>query len=191
MAGSRPIPMITLFHVSEEPDIRRFEPRASAYVNEAVVWAIHADRLCNYLLPRDCPRVTFYAGPQTTSCDVERFVGSSRAVVAIESGWLARVRSSRLYCYHMLSGTFECHDACAGYYVSRVAVVPERVELIEDPLAHIAQRAVEVRILPSLWSLRDAVVASSLQFSIIRMRNALSKHGDQDGASRQACTSSI
>jgi hypothetical protein len=179
-------PMTTLFHVSEEPGITRFEPRASAYANEPVVWAIHADRLCNYLLPRDCPRVAFYAGPETTSCDVERFVGSSRAVVAIERGWLPRVRSSRLYCYHMPSDTFECHDACAGYYVSRVAVVPQRTELIEDPLMHIAQRGVEVRILPSLWPLRDAVVASSLQFSIIRMRNASPKRSDEVGALVQA-----
>ena len=53
-----------------------------------VVWAIDADRLRNYLVPRECPRVTYYAGRETTAADVERFLGSSPAVVAVESGWL-------------------------------------------------------------------------------------------------------
>ena len=55
-----------LFHISEESDIARFEPRASGYPippGHLVVWAIDESRLCNYLLPRECPRVTYYAGP--------------------------------------------------------------------------------------------------------------------------------
>jgi hypothetical protein len=36
----------------------------------------------------------------------------------------------------------------------------------------ILQRGVELRVLPDLWSLRDAVIASTLEFSIIRWRNA-------------------
>jgi hypothetical protein len=79
-----------LFHVSEERGIERFAPRSSAGGMGPVVWAIDKHRLRNYLLPRECPRVTCYAGRD-------------------------------------------------------------------------------------LWPLRDAVVASSLQFSIIRMRNALAK----------------
>jgi hypothetical protein len=161
-----------LFHVSEESGIARFEPRASEYANGMAVWAIEGRHLCNYLVPRECPRVTYYAGPDATTVDVERFLGSSPAVVAIESGWLERVRSSRLYCYHMPAETFVCLDACAGYFVSRVPVVPSRIEVFDDPLAELLRRGVELRILPSLWSLRDAVVASSLQFSFIRMRNA-------------------
>ena len=51
-----------LFHISEESDIARFEPRASEYATGLVVWAIDETRLCNYLLPRECPRVTYYAG---------------------------------------------------------------------------------------------------------------------------------
>jgi hypothetical protein len=51
-----------LFHVSEDSGIERFEPRPSRYADEPVVWAIDADRLRNYLLPRQCPRVTYYAG---------------------------------------------------------------------------------------------------------------------------------
>ena len=161
-----------LFHMSEEPDIARFEPRASEYATGLVVWAIDERRLCTYLVPRECPRVTYYAGADTTATDVDRFLGSSPAVVAIESGWLERVRSTWLYCYHMPPETFECLDACAAYFVSRVPVVPSRIEVFQDPLGELLVRGVELRVIPNLWSLRDAVVASSLQFSLIRMRNA-------------------
>jgi hypothetical protein len=34
-------------------------------------------------------------------------------------------------------------------------------------------RGVELRFVPNLWPLRDAVVSSTLRFSLIRMRNAL------------------
>lgn len=162
-----------LFHVSEEPGIERFEPRAPEDGGEPVVWAIDATRLRNYLLPRECPRVTYYAGPQTAASDVERFLGSSLAVVAVEGAWLERVRACRLYCYHLLEHTFECVDECAGYFISRVSVVPTRVEVFDDVLGELVKRSVEVRFVPNLWPLRDAVVASSLQFSLIRMRNAL------------------
>jgi uncharacterized protein DUF6886 len=162
-----------LFHVSEEPDIKQFHPRASQFIDDPVVWAIDSDHLRNYLLPRECPRVTFYAGRETTSADVERFLGSSAAVVAVESGWLDRLRSCRLYCYQLPPETFECIDECAGYFVSRTSAEPTSVEVFDDPIAELLNRGVELRFMPSLWALRDAVVASSLQFSIIRMRNAL------------------
>jgi hypothetical protein len=164
--------VVTLFHVSEESGIERFEPRPSPYTDEPVVWAIDADRLRNYLLPRDCPRVTYYAGPDTTVADVERFLGPSPAVVAVESAWLERLRSCRLYCYHLPPETFECLDECAGYFVSRQPVVPAQVQVVEDLLAALLGRGVELRFLPDLWPLRDAVVSSTLRFSLIRMRNA-------------------
>ena len=161
-----------LFHISEEEGIARFEPRPSEYTAGLVVWAIDESRVCNYLVPRDCPRVTFYAGTGASPVDVERFLGSSRAVVAIESGWLERVRSTRLYGYHMPPESFRCLDACAGYFVSHVSVVPDRVEVFDDPVAELAAHGAEMRVLASLWPLRDAVFESSLQYSFIRMRNA-------------------
>lgn len=63
-----------LFHVSEQAGIELFEPKWSEAAGQPVVWAIDADHLRNYLLPRECPRVTYYAGPQTVSADVERFL---------------------------------------------------------------------------------------------------------------------
>ena len=164
--------MRRLFHVSEEPSIKLFEPRPSKYVPDPVVWAIDEARLCNYLMPRDCPRVTFYAGSETSQEDVEQFLGLSSAVVAIESAWFDRLRSVRLCCYHLPTETFECLDECAGYFVSRTSVVPEGVTIIDDVIGELLRIGVELRFVPNLWPLRDAVVGSTLQFSIIRMQNA-------------------
>jgi hypothetical protein len=161
-----------LFHVSEEPDISCFEPRTSEQTAGLSVWAIDEMRLRNYLVPRDCPRVTFYAGETTTAEDVEHFLGASPAVVAIESAWFDKVLKCRLFCYHLPAETFECIDAGAGYFISRHPVVPDHCEVITNPIGHLMSRGVELRLLPSLWWLHDAVAASSLQFSMIRMRNA-------------------
>jgi hypothetical protein len=94
-------------------------------------------------------------------------------MMAIEREWLERLRSCRLYCYHLPPDTFECRDEFAGYFVSCVPVRPVRVDVFDDPLSELRRRAVEVRIVPNLWPLHDSVVGSSLQFSMIRMRNAL------------------
>jgi hypothetical protein len=46
------------------------------------------------------------------------------------------------------------------------------VDIINDPISALATRGADLRVVDNLWPLRDAVVESSLQFSIIRMRNA-------------------
>src|SRR5262245_34980785 len=158
---------VTLYHVSEEPDIEVFEPRRIDGAGEALVWAIDDARLRNYLMPRECPRVTFYAGARTSVVDRERFLGSSVAVVAIEAAWFARLQSCRLFCYHLPADGFTSYDETAGYFVSRRAVTPLSVECIDDPVSAILQRGVELRIVPNLWSLRDSVIESTLEFSII------------------------
>jgi hypothetical protein len=164
-----------VFHVSEVPDIQVFEPRPVDGSSDAsLVWAIDDKRLHNYLVPRECPRVTFYAGPHTEAVDRERVLGSSHAVVAIEAGWFERMRSCRLFCYRLPADTFECADETAGYFVSRAVVKPVGVDIVEDAVSALLQRNVELRILPlpDLSSLRDAVIDSTLEFSIIRWRNA-------------------
>jgi hypothetical protein len=56
--------------------------------------------------------------------------------------------------------------------VSLHPVTPIAQRVVVDPAAELFERRVELRVLPSLWELRDAVAQSSLGFSIIRMRNA-------------------
>jgi hypothetical protein len=116
--------------------------------------------------------LTFCAGPRTSVVDRERLLGSSAAVVAIEAAWFQRVHSCRLFCYRLPADDFTTCDETAGYLVCRIAVKPSSVECIDDAVAAILQRGVELRILPNLWSLRDVVVESTLEFSIVRWRNA-------------------
>jgi hypothetical protein len=144
-----------------------------------MVWAIDRDHVHNYLLPRQCPRVTFYALPESAPADVERLMAGSTAryVVAIESRWLPEVMSHCLYRYEFAPDTFTLVDAGAGYYISREAVVPRSVTPIPDVLGTLLQQDVELRVMPSLWKLRDAVIASTLQYSIIRMSSALPPSG--------------
>jgi hypothetical protein len=163
---------MTIFHVSEDPGIERFVPRAIEEGGPPVVWGIDEKMLRNYLLPRDCPRVTYYASTATGAGDIERFLGSSEAVIAVEHAWLERIRSTRLYCYRLPGEAFVCVDRGAGYFTSREPVAPLAVVGYSDLLSELARRGVEIRILRDLWHLHDAVAASTLQFSMIRMRNA-------------------
>jgi hypothetical protein len=167
-----------LYHVSDRPGIERFEPRPppslDAGETDDVVWAIAERLLHNYLLPRDCPRVTFYARPDSAPADVEQFFAGSTArhVVAIETAWLGRVQRETLWLYEMPGETFSSAFEGAGYLVSRAAVTPVAVSEIPDILTTLTARDVELRVMPSLWKLCDAIFASTLAFSFIRMRNA-------------------
>ena len=85
---------------------------------------------------------------------------------------MERLEQCRLYCYSLPDQTFECLDG------ARVLRQPwsrgaDRRRNMPDPISELRRRGVELRVLPNLWPLRDVVIASSLQFSIIRMRNAL------------------
>jgi len=171
--GSEP----ELLHVSEDPGIVRFEPRppGPAWPDDPpAVWAIERRSAAHYFFPRDCPRVCFWALPESDPAEVARLVGPTAApeVIAIEGGWLDRVRACRLYAYRLPPETFVLRDAAAGYHVSRAPVVPLGVEPVGDLLAALVAANVELRLTPSLWPLRRALVASTLGFSMIRMRNA-------------------
>jgi hypothetical protein len=139
-----------------------------------MVWAIDYEHLHNYLLPRDCPRVTFFAREDSAPQDVERLMGSTTAshVVAIETRWLPEIKKQSLYQYEFDSEGFTCVDEVAGYWVSRESVVPIAEIRIDDVLSSFLEHDVELRIMPSLWKLREAVIHSTLGFSIIRMNKA-------------------
>jgi len=170
------MPPPRLFHVSEDPGIARFEPRPppspDAGVEGPAVWAIAESHLPNYLLPRDCPRICFRAGPDTTAADRERFLGAAGRVIAFEAAWLERVRTTALALYEFPQASFGEALPSAGYWISREAVEPLDVQRVDDTLAALTAAGAEVRILADFWPLCDAVAGSSLQFSIIRKRNA-------------------
>ena len=173
-----------LYHFSDDPHITCFEPRPSpnpsVKVDGNVVFAVGEHTMVNFLLPRECPRVTFYALPESKPENVARLLNGSRYVIAIELGWLERVMHGRIHCYTLPADTFTIWDEGAGYYVSYQPVTPLAIRTIDNLLLELANHYVEIRILPSLWPLFDAVVDSSLQFSMIRMRNAQPRTTDEE-----------
>jgi hypothetical protein len=164
-----------LFHVSEQADINEFSPRASPHPNQPVVWAIAENKLANYLLPRNCPRVAYCAGAKTSIADRRHFLSFSSQAIAIEALWYEQVINTTLYLYEMPAYSFNLFDSIAGYYVSHGVIFPKAKHVIDNPLQAILAQNIELRLLPSLWQLHDAVVNSTLEFSSIRMKNAQPK----------------
>lgn len=168
-----------LFHVSEETGITRFDPRPSPSplpgMTGDAVFAISGRLLHNYLLPRDCPRVTFYSSANTTSSDKDQFFGNSSAdfIIIVESGWYRRIKDTKLYLYEFPSEDFSVIDEIAGYHISYKPVIPTSVTIIDDCIATLLNKNVELRFTPSLTQIAENVKASSLNYSLIRMRNAI------------------
>jgi hypothetical protein len=167
-----------LFHVSENGHIDIFQPRALSEPTEGAptlaVWAIDEEHLPNYLLPRDCPRVTYAAIATTSTADREGFFDHSRArrIIVVEQSWFERIRDAVLHIYEMPPELFAPLDKSAGYYVAQRPVSPlSRRELRFSP-QEIDARDCELRFVPDLWPIRDNVMRSTLDYSIIRMRNA-------------------
>jgi hypothetical protein len=169
---------IKLYHISDKPGIKRFDPRPapseSAKQKGLMVWAIDYEHLHNYLLPRDCPRVTFYASEKSDPKDVERLMGgtSAKHVVAVEARWLPEIQKQCLYQYEFNSEGFTLVDEVAGYWISSKPVIPVAETKIDNILAALTEHDVELRIMPSLWKLREAVINSTLGYSVIRMNKA-------------------
>ena len=170
-----------IFHISETGGIDIFQPRPSpskiANLNEDVVFGISDKLLHNYLLPRDCPRVTYYPSNESLQTDKEVYLQTSADyVIAIEAKWLPIIQKSTLFCYEFEGKTFSMIDECADYYVSYQEVKPIAVKRIDDILDELFRRTnLELRILSNLWTIADKVSKSSLNFSLIRMRNAMPK----------------
>ena len=162
-----------LWHVSENDSIDRFEPHVSRTATSAEprVWAVDTRHLPLYWFPRQCPRATFWADATTSSEDAVLLHGSSR-VHAIESIWLERLRSAHVVAYRLPEASFEPDPEVGGYWLSRSAVEP--VELVElgDLLARHADARIELRLVPNLWPLWNAVVSSTLEHSGMRLHNA-------------------
>ena len=161
-----------LFHVSEQAGIARFAPRPNYRRPGEMVWAVDEPHLVNFLVPRDCPRITFGRRADTTEADAARLQLAARRVVAFEAAWLERVRACTLTIYELPAEGFEPEDRDAGYWISPQAVTPLSSWTETDLLAALARAGAEVRILQDFWSLRDAVANSSAEFSIIHQDRA-------------------
>jgi len=157
-----------LCHVSEEGPFRRMVPRPAADGGAPAVWAVDQEHLAHYLLPRDCPRVCW----ATAGVSDPVLASPAPRVVAVESGWLPRIAAAVLHVHHLDPAGFTLRDGTAGYWTSPWDVDVRGVETVRDSLTALADRGVELRVTPELWSYRDAVVRGAAEFSAIRMRNA-------------------
>jgi hypothetical protein len=166
-----------LWHVSGEAGISLFEPRIppsfDAGVTHPVVWAVADSHLVNYLFPRECPRVAIRRSENTSDADANRFFGpgSAEVILFIEAPWF-ELATQPVWLYELPPTTFECADTNAGYFVSSKPVVPALSRQVQSPLAELLSRKAELRVVQRLRPVAEAVAASSLSFSIIRLRNA-------------------
>jgi hypothetical protein len=159
-----------LWHVSDNASIDRFEPRRSADGPE-LVWAVDTRHLPLYWFPRECPRGTFWADSRTTAADRDAFLGAAARVHAIQRDWLAAMEAARLALYRLPEETFRPHPDVGGYWISSEAQAPvELIELSNLCKAH-DEAQIALRVVDDLWLLWERVIASSLEFSGIRLRN--------------------
>ena len=165
-----------LYHVSEDPKIKVFIPRPSPShfdaIHTDVVFAITHSLLHNYLLPRDCPRVTYYPTARSSKEDIEKWMGPGTAshIIAVENKWMPIIQRTTLFVYEMPAQSFTLLDECAGYYISRHTVEPISVKPVYNILEELAKRDVECRVMPSIYPLANIISQSTLNYSLIRMR---------------------
>ena len=160
--------------MSENPEITRFEPHVSttAAEREPLVWAIDTRHLPLYWFPRDCPRGTFWADAETTPDDAKRLLGESSRVHVVEEAWLGRMRTATVFAYRLPEERFEPHPEVGGYWISRETVAPLEPRPLGDLVALHEDARIELRVVANLWPLWNDVIASTLEYSGMRLRNA-------------------
>lgn len=167
-----------LFHVSEERDIKIFQPRIpdreDLDKNKGLVWAVNEKCLPNFLTPRDCPRVAYHLSSLSTCEDKDKYFSSKscKHVLAIEYKWFEVMKNTTLYLYEFNPSEFYLQDVIAGYYVSEEVETPINQIIINDIFPELFKRNVELRIVDNLWHLSREIQKSSLNWSMCRMKNA-------------------
>ncbi|KOY82951.1 hypothetical protein I6G82_11865 [Lysinibacillus macroides] len=165
-----------LFHVSEDPTIQIFYPRLPARqdldITKGLVWGINERCLPNYLTPRNCPRVCFHAGAQTTEQDKRNYLSTASHVVVIERKWFEVLKNTKLYLYEFDSREFILQDDNAGYYTSERMQIPIATFEVDDLHKALLAWNVELQIVESLWEIHDEIQHTTLNWSMCRMRFA-------------------
>ena len=82
------------------------------------------------------------------------------------------MRTAELFAYRFDPTPFEPWPDADGHWVTSATVEPLGVEPVGDLLARHADAGIELRVVASLWHLHDAVVDSTLRFSMVRMADA-------------------
>jgi hypothetical protein len=165
-----------VLHFSEEPGIIEFVPRRAPTQNfdSVHVWAVDAFHSPSYWFPRDCPRVLAWRSAFTTADDAARLLGPSVSRVhAIEYGWLERLRTTELFAYRFDAAAFRELEVHGAAMVCDRVVRPLSPPMTVKDLIGLHEAAeIELRVKTNLSSWWNEVVASTLGFSGIRLRNA-------------------
>jgi hypothetical protein len=112
----------------------------------------------------------------TTRADRDRILGPGGGdrVHAVEYGWLEALRTVRLYAYRLPAADFRpIGTPVPNAHVSTKTVIPiGEPEPVGDLLRLHEEYGIQLRVLNNLWPYWDAVVATTMSFSGIRLRNA-------------------
>jgi len=168
-----------VLHFSEDPGIQEFVPHVAATARQraSYVWAVDGQQAPSYWFPRQCPRTMAWVTARSTEPDAERILGpgGGSRVHAIEYRWLERMRTARLFAYRLPAAGFAPFGSPEPHaQVSTRTVRPlGPAEPVGDLFALHEEAGIQLRVLPRLDLFWAAVVASSLGFSGIRLRNAV------------------
>jgi hypothetical protein len=176
-----------VLHFSEDPAMTEFVPHvaATSREKEAYVWAVDAERAQDYWFPRQCPRAMAWANDSSAVADVDRLLGAGGTRVhMIEYGWLDALRTVELYAYRFDAADFAPIGDERHAYVATVPVRPLSPPDRVGDLYELHERAgIELRVVSDLWPWWSEVIASTLSFSGIRLRNARSTRNPGEGVS--------
>ena len=139
-----------------------------------MVWAVDQEHAPGFWFPRQAPRACCWSlgKPLSEIGQALLGLGAGTRMHAIETAWLERMRACTMYVYRFDATPFGIHDLGAGYFSTTETITPLSVEPIGDLLQLHVDAGIELRIVPNLWPVMDAIVASGLEFSIIRKANA-------------------
>ncbi|WP_144510173.1 DUF6886 family protein [Bacillus sp. FJAT-22090] len=164
-----------LFHVSEESNIEFFLPRIPTRMDldqtKGLIWAINEKCLPNFLTPRNCPRVCYHVGPNTSETDKLTFLSSKSTshVVVIEQKWFEIMQNTNLYLYEFNASEFELLDENAGYFISDKKQFPKNKIEIGNLFTALFSRNIELRLVDNLWDIYDEIQKTTLNWSMCRM----------------------
>ena len=172
---STPMAPDALFHYSEDPNIRLFDPHVPRTNPTAApsVWAVDPAHAALYWFPRDCPRVAVWCNTEDQRERLHRrFVTRSARVQAAPVAWLDPMRRCELFEYRFEPSEFEPWTEAEGQWVAHRRVVPVSVEPVGDLLERQAAADIELRFVTDLAPLRHEVLTAGLPFSIVRFGGA-------------------
>jgi predicted thioredoxin/glutaredoxin len=119
------------------------------------------------------PRISVWAyDDEQQAILTERFGTEAHRICAAEQRFLDEIRTARVYRYTFDADQFAPWELADGQYVASDVVYPVEIEVVDDLLRAHCEAGVELRLTPRLGALMDAILASSLPFSFVRIRDA-------------------